>query len=139
MKVKATLLLTPKAWSQTTRLRAAGIELRVLERYGIENYFPRHALETLLHKDLLGYFPLPHDGRIEDHLDEEANTNWRRLQRIIARIFRLRAPNARHPLYAKSRNRDVAALISLDRDLAGTDLRTIIYEIAELARRLAAE
>jgi hypothetical protein len=131
--------LTGRARTQTTRLKAAGIELRVLGRYGIENYFPRHALETLLQKDLSGYFPMPHDGRIEDHLDEEASTNWRRLQRIIARIFRLRAPNARRPLYAKSRNRDVAALISLDRDLAGTDLRTIIYEIAEIARRLSAE
>jgi hypothetical protein len=39
--------LTDLARAQTTRLKAAGVELHVLERYGIENYFPREAVEKV--------------------------------------------------------------------------------------------
>jgi len=41
--------------------------------------------------------------------------------------------------YPKSRNGDVVAHIDLGRDLADTDLRTIIHRIAEIARRLVEE
>jgi hypothetical protein len=112
--------LTDLAREQTARLRAAGVELRILERYGIENYFPRQAVEMVLQRDLASFFPLPHNVPIADHLSEIVGVE-------------------RRTFYPKSRNRDVVAHIDLDRDLAGSDLRTFIYEIAERARNLAAE
>jgi hypothetical protein len=133
---KASRPPTDLAREQERRLRAAGVELRVLRCYGIENYFPRHALEALLNRDLSSYFPVPHDVPIGDHLSEGANGAWPRLQRLIARLFGLRAPSARRPLYSKSRNREVVSHIDLGRDLAGTDLHAIIHEIAEKARDL---
>jgi hypothetical protein len=39
---------TDLARAQTTRLKAAGVELQVLEGYGIENYFPRQTVEKVL-------------------------------------------------------------------------------------------
>jgi hypothetical protein len=111
---------TDLAREQEARLRAAGMELRVLERYGIENYFPQKALESVLNKDLSSYFPLPHDVPVVDHL-RERNTSPHR------------------PLYSKSRNCEVVTHVDLELDLAGTDLRTVIHEIAEMACRLAAE
>ena len=33
------------------RLRRDGIEVKVLDRYGLENYFPRHAFETVIGRD----------------------------------------------------------------------------------------
>jgi hypothetical protein len=45
-------------------------------------------------------------------------------------------PHPRQPLYSKSRNRDVAPFIDLDRDIAGTDLSEIVRLIAARAREL---
>jgi hypothetical protein len=41
--------LTEMAREQQRRLAAHGIELQVLRRYGIENYFPRAAVEQVVH------------------------------------------------------------------------------------------
>jgi hypothetical protein len=108
---KADRPYTQQAREQERRLRAAGVELRVLLRYGIENYFPRHALEAVLQRDLASYLPVPETEAVTDHL----------------------------PFYSKGRNADVASNIDLERDLAGSDLHAIIHEIAERARRLAQE
>ena len=40
------------------RLRQDRIEVKVLERYGLENYFPRHAFEAVMGRDLSAHFPL---------------------------------------------------------------------------------
>jgi hypothetical protein len=40
------------------RLRRDGIEVEVLERCGLENYFPRHAREAVMGRDLSAHFPL---------------------------------------------------------------------------------
>jgi hypothetical protein len=112
--------LTDLAREQTARLKAGGVELRVLERYGIENYFPRGAVERVLERDLSSFFPLPPDVSITNHLVDTEK-------------------GERRPFYSKSRNRDVVANIDLDRDLAGTDLRAIIHDIADAGRRLVEE
>ena len=112
--------LTDLAREQTARLRAVGVELRVLERFGIENYFPREAVEKVLQRDLSAYLPLPANISITKRLSVTENG--------VDRSF-----------YTKNRNGDVVAHINLDRDLAGTDLRTIIQQIAESARRLIEE
>ena len=112
--------LTDLAREQTARLRAVGVELRVLECFGIENYFPREAVEKVLQRDLSAYLPLPANISITKRLSVTENG--------VDRSF-----------YTKNRNGDVVAHINLDRDLAGTDLRTIIQQIAESARRLIEE
>jgi hypothetical protein len=112
--------LTGLAREQTARLKTAGVELRVLERYGIESYFPREAFEKVLKRDLSSFFPLPPDVSTTEHLSDIEK-------------------GERRPFYPKSRNGEVVANISLDRDLASTDLCTIIHEIADAARRLADE
>ena len=86
------LPLTDQARQQTARLKANGVELRVLERYGIENYFPLQAIETVLQRDLSSFFPLPHNVPIADHLSEIVGVE-------------------RQTFYPKSRNRHVASLL----------------------------
>ena len=131
--------LTRFAKEQEQRLKAAGIELKVLQRHGIENYFPRSAFEAVIQRDLSAYFPLPHDTAIQDHLSEGSSGLWYLIQRLVARVFRLKPPMPRRAFYAKSRNREVVPHINLDRDLAETDLHAIIHEIAAKARTLANE
>jgi hypothetical protein len=112
--------LTDLARQQTARLRAAGVELRILQRYGIENYFPRDAVEKVLQRDLSLLPPLTPDVSITEGLYDTEN-------------------GVRRPFCSKKRNGEVVANIDLERDLADTDLRTIIHEIAETARRLLEE
>jgi hypothetical protein len=40
------------------RLSGLPIQLRVLERYAIENYFPQHTLEKIIGTDLTPFFPI---------------------------------------------------------------------------------
>jgi hypothetical protein len=44
--------LTDVAQEEQERLASHGIELHVLRRYGIENYFPQAAVERVLGMDL---------------------------------------------------------------------------------------
>ena len=76
----------------------------MLDRYGLENYFPQHAFETVLEHDLDAHFPLDH-----------------------------RSPVSRQiPGYDKKRNVALARLATLA-DLAGTDLRDFLELVARLA------
>jgi len=54
--------LTPEAERVRQRLAECGIELIVLERYAIENYFSQAACEAVLGRDPARLFPLPHYG-----------------------------------------------------------------------------
>lgn len=46
------------------------ITLHILQRYGIENYFPQHACEAVLNRDLAAYFPIPVHKPIQEHFSE---------------------------------------------------------------------
>lgn len=129
--------LTRMAREEQERLAEAGVELIVLQRYGIENYFPRAAMEKVLGVDLSAYFPIPEDVSVLQHLSRDAK-NWKyRLRRWIASVFDLRMPAARQPLYWKSRNSEVAEAIVLDRDLVGTDLFLFVHRVVDRAREVA--
>jgi len=128
--------LTDTALSEHGRLARHGIELHVLRRYGIENYFPRAAVERVLGIDLSAYFPVPEHVPFTEHLSRDNKGLWYRFRRWAAARLDLKMPQPRQPLYSKSRNRDVAPFIDLDGDLAGTDLSEIVRLIAARAREL---
>lgn len=86
-------------------LRAVGIPLFVLERYGIENYFPRNAVQAVLGQ------PLPAGLVIRDD------------QELTHQI----------PGFSKRRNKEVAKRMSLA-DLKGTDLVAVFEEIRRRAQ-----
>lgn len=130
--------LTDVASEVQSRLALHGIDLHVLERYGIENYFPKHAVERIVGRDLSAYFPVPHNVSFTDYLSVDAKGLMYRLRRLVAARLSLKKPNPRQPLYAKNRNRAVAQLMSLD-DIAGTDLAGIVRSIAGRARELQQE
>jgi hypothetical protein len=128
--------LTDLAEEQESRLARYGIDLYVLRRYGIENYLPRHAVERVVGMDLSGYFPVPEHVPFTEHLSRDNKGLRYRFRRWVASKLDLKMPQPRHPLYSKSRNGDVAKLIELQADLAGTDLFDIVRVIAERAREL---
>jgi hypothetical protein len=113
-----------------------GIELHVLRRYGIENYFPRAAVEGVLGIDLSAYFPVPEHVGFTEHLSRDNKGLRYRFRRWAAAKLDLKMPQPRQPLYSKSRNREVAQFIVLDRDLAGTDLFELVQLIAAWAQEL---
>jgi hypothetical protein len=128
--------LTDMAREQKKRLAGFGAELHVLERYGIENYFPQKALETVLGRDLRTYFPIPDHVAVNDYLRETGD--WRnRWKRFLVSRFRLPLAFTGGRLYDKGKTKDVVRLVSLDRDLKGTDLFTIVHAIAAKAKALA--
>ena len=86
------------------RLRRDRIEFKVLDRYGVENYFPRHAFETVMKHDLRAHFPLDPRKPVKHQI----------------------------PGYHKSMNVDLAKLTTLA-DLDGTDLRDFLERAAQLA------
>jgi TIR domain/Pentapeptide repeats (8 copies) len=102
---------TDIAQREERRLKEGGVDLRILERYGMENYFPRAAVESVVGKDLSAFFPIPENVPADKHL----------------------------PLYSKNVNKEVAAHISLENDLKGTDLYNIVHEVGTAARTLASE
>ena len=85
-------------------LRQARIDVTVLERYGLENYFPRHAFETVIRRDLSAHFPLDYRGPVSDQIRG----------------------------YNKNTNVDLARLTPLA-DLAETDLRNFLERVARIA------
>ena len=85
-------------------LREDGIEVKVLDRYGLENYFPRHAFETVMECDLGEHFPLDPRRRVSHQIRG----------------------------YKKIRNVDLAKVTTLA-DLAGTDLGDFLVRVALLA------
>jgi hypothetical protein len=129
---------TKVAKEERRKLANFPIELRILERYGIENYFPQDVFEKVVGTDLSAYFPIPDHVPAVEHFSRDG-TNWKyRLRKFIARSFRLAQPSPKEPLYAKSRNKDAARYLALQ-DLNGTDLFNIVNDISEIARRLVEE
>jgi len=128
--------LTDLAQEEQERLASHGIELHVLRRYGIENYFPQAAVERVLGMDLAPYFPIPEHIPVAEHLSRDNKGLWYRFRRWAASKLDLKMPQPRQPLYSKSRNRDVAKFIALNPDLRGTDLFELINLIAKRARDL---
>ena len=101
---KPGLIEQPDARAFLARLRQDGIEVKVLDRYGLENYFPRHAFEAVMGRDLSAHFPLDH----------------RRPVRAQIRG------------YNKNMNVCLAKRTTLD-DLAGTDLEDFLKRVGQLA------
>lgn len=124
------------AEEEQSRLARHGIELHVLRRYGIENYFPRGAVERVLGMDLSAYFPVPEHVGFTEHLSRDNKGLWYRFRRWAAAKLDLKMPQPRQPLYSKSLNSEIAEFIVLDRDLAGTDLLDLVQLIAARAREL---
>lgn len=81
------------------RLDAIGVTGFVLQRYGLENYFTRAAVDAVLGAAVGQHFPLADDAKAGDV-----------------------------PGYPKGRNGDIAAAMTLA-DLSGSDLHDILNEI----------
>jgi hypothetical protein len=129
--------LTKMARAQEIRLAALSVELNVLERYAIENYFPQWSVEAVSGKDLRMHFPIPEDVSVTEYL-REPKKNWKlRLRKFLPSSLQSRVRLSGIPLYAKNKNLEIARRISLERDLIGTDLYDIIQRIAAEASRLA--
>ena len=98
----------------------------MLQRYGIENYFPKTACEAVLNRDLTAYFPMPEHAKIEEHF-RDPKPYWPRwLNR-----FRKKKPAT---FYRKEFNEQVAQHLTMN-DMAGSDLATIIEAIKERAEK----
>lgn len=111
------------------RFKGHPLTLYVLQRYGIENYFPKNACETVLQRDLTAYFPIPYHAKAEDHFCDPKPYWPRWLNR-----FRKKKPV---PFYRKELNEQVARHLTM-KDVEDTDLATIIQAIkqqAETARQ----
>jgi hypothetical protein len=128
--------LTSLAKREKGRLAASGVELFVLNRYGIENYFPRAAMEGVVGRDLSKFFPLAEDISVLDQMSEDFRPWIFRLKKFLARVFRLAAPSTKRSVYSKSKNRDVAERMSLVGDASRTDLYEIIQHISSRALEL---
>jgi hypothetical protein len=128
--------LTALAKREKARLAASGVELLVLNRYGIENYFSKSAMEIILGRDLTQFFPLAEDISVLDQMSEDFRPWIFRLKQFLARLLKMGAPSSKRSLYSKSRNRDVAERISLAGDLDRTDLCEIVQHISSRALEL---
>lgn len=110
------------------------ITLHVLDRYGIENYFTRAALEAVTGRDLSGFMPLPHHIGIEDHLVE--NTTWfYRLAATAAPRLLKGLRRGRVSFYRKDLNSEVAKQLT-NADIEATDLGKILRNVLTKHSRL---
>jgi hypothetical protein len=116
--------LTDKAKEVYRRFTNQPLTLHVLRRYAIENYFPRHAYEAVLQRDLAAYFPIPAHKKIEEHFCDPKPLwpSW--LNRL-----RKRKPVS---FYQKRRNVEIARHLTMA-DINGTELATIINEVKQRA------
>jgi hypothetical protein len=129
---------TTIAKEERKKLAGLPIDLRVLERYGIENYFPQSVLEKVLRTDLAAYFPIPDHASAIECLSK-SRRSWKfRLKKFIAKKLGLQQPSPKEPLYAKRQNEDVALHLKLQ-DLKGTDLLKIVDDISQKARQMMDE
>jgi len=131
--------LTKMARAQGKRFAGLPVELHVLQRYGIENYFAQSILETVVGQSLARFFPIPDHVSACEYLRDNAQGWWQCVKRFLVSRCHINLNLGGGRLYAKSSNRLVAQLLVLDRDLPGTDLSTIIRRVAEHARTLADE
>jgi hypothetical protein len=129
--------LTRLAKEQRGRFTSLPVELHVLERYGIENYFPQSSLETVVGQDLTPFFPIPDHVSVCEYLRGPKLGWWERAKRFLVSRCHLKLELGGSSLYAKRSNEQVAQLLVLDRDLPGTDLSAIIHRVAEQAKALA--
>lgn len=116
--------LTDVAKTLERRFANHPLKLRVLKRYGIENYFPRQACERVLNRDLGAYFPIPPQKRIEEHFREPMRfwqhlMNWLRGRRLPS-------------FYAKKLNEKVADYLTFA-DVETTDLGEMMLEVKNTA------
>jgi hypothetical protein len=129
---------TKIAKEERKKLSGLPVDLRILERYGIENYFPQKVFEQVLGIDLSAYFPIPDYASVIDYLSK-SRASWKhRLKKIVAKKLGFPQPSPKEPLYSKKRNTDAAVHLNLQ-DLQGTDLFNIVYDISETAKRLMDE
>ena len=131
--------LTTIAKAQKARLAASGVELFVLNRYGIENYFSRQAMESVVGRDLTAHFPLAEDISVVDQLSKDFHPWTFRIKRFLGRVLKLGAPAGRKSLYSKTRNQEVAEQMSTTKELEGTDLLDILRQISTRAQELQSE
>ena len=108
----------------------------MLQRYGIENYFPQAALETVASRDLTPFLPIPDHVAVTEYLREDNRSWWQAFKRFLISRLHFKLKLSGRCLYTKSANERVAQLLVLG-DLSGTDLVAIIHRIAERARALA--
>ncbi len=129
--------LTRMARAQGKRFAGLPVGLHVLQRYGIENYFPRSVLETILGQSLARFFPIPDHVSACEYLRDDEQGWWQGVKRFLVSRCHINLKLRGRALYPKSFNERVAPLLVLDRDLSGTDLSTIIHLVAEKAKALA--
>lgn len=101
------------------------LKLRVLRRYGIENYLPQKLYERVLQRDLSNYFPIPPAKKIDDHLCEP-QPFWRRW---LSRLLRKRKLAS---FYQKNLNEQVAEHVTMA-DIEDTDLADIVHDVKQAA------
>ena len=131
--------LTTIARRENARLAASGVELFVLNRYGIENYFSKQAMESVVGRDLTPWFPLAEDISVVDQMSEDFHPWTFKIKRYLARVFKLGAPASRKSLYAKARNQEVAEKMCATKELEGTDLLDILGRISMRTQELQSE
>ena len=98
------LVTQPDVRAFLARFQQDGIEVKVLDHYGLENYFPRHAFETAMCSDLSTHFPLDPRKPVKHQI----------------------------PGYNNKMNVDLAKLTTFA-DLEETDLRDFLERAAKLA------
>ena len=129
--------LTDLAKAQMRRLAGLPVDLRILERYGIENYFPQGALEQITGENLAPYFPIPDHVAVVEYL-RESKADWKhRVKLFLVSRFRMSLRFSGRSLYSKNHNEKVAQQMCLEHDLKGSDLFTVVHAIAEKAKLLA--
>src|SRR2546428_7267771 len=106
--------LSNEAKDVERRFKGHPLTLHVLQRYGIENYFPRHAVETVLGRDLGAYFPIPPTEKIEKHFRHQW---WRRLLNWLQ-------GRKTTSFFAKNLNEQIAQQLTMA-DIQGTDLADV--------------
>lgn len=111
------------------------IRLRILKRYGIENYFPQQVCEKVIGVDLSAYFPMPDHVSPLEWLSKSRKSLKYKLRKFVAKMLGFPRPSPKESLFSKSRNYQVAQVLKLQ-DLQGTDLLEVIEEISEIAQRL---
>jgi hypothetical protein len=117
-------LLSSEAKNVEKRFKSHPLTLYVLQRYGIENYFPRHAVEAVLGRDLTTYFPLPPTRKIERHFRD---TWWRR-------VFDWLQGRDTRSFFAKNLNEQIAQRLTMT-DIQGTDLADVLCAVKTVAEQ----
>jgi hypothetical protein len=119
---------TTTAKNAFAAVRGLPITLHVLERYGIENYFTRDALEEATGRDLSVFMPIPENIAIEDHLVDN-KTRLHRLAASVAPWLINTLRSDRPSFYRKELNKEVAKHLT-NGDVERTDLGGILRDVA---------